>query len=750
MDSLIRLRQLNQPDLSGYISQVVYPALRVSGLSFSGSKLVPTGSGVFDLGAPTNPFNNLYANNLRIPSGNALYFGGVPFNASYSGSNALFQFGSYAISTNPQGLTIIGPSGSQGFTGVQGPTGVSGIGLTGINKVGSNMNLYWSNGNVTSLPLVSGATGVSGVSITGLKQVSEAYFVPQFSNGTTGAAVQLVSGARGPEGPAGGILIDCSQMMGVYSEQRYPSVTIYSVDPDYIENPTLHFTKGMRYTIGLSGLNTCQINGTGTNLYTGESLGQTGILRFAFFDPSKNANLASHTGRIIQVEYPAMDNTQVDSWVDEGMNSAVFALTDSSITSSTSFNIKWSAQTGYWYGFYRSDINGNSMVGDAGLYLLGKAQIDVYGPTGPSGASGPMGPPGPAGTRGPAGQSSPGVSIIGAEQDGSYNIRFHYSDNTWSDWFQMPAGGPQGVQGPSGPIGPEGDIGPQGVRGPTGDRYNGGFYIGNMETTYNDTLYNGFQKKVGGIGAWTLCTETERTCFTGDLIWFSASSLVGLAYTPWQSVLFSDPSYSYGHKFYATVYSYNTYNGDLQAVISSTPSMPSTNPINFTDYSAGVVINLGGLGSPGPSGAPGPSGPQGAKGDAGAALFSVSPWTEITQNVATNLNATTYDIWSLYFTVDNNIVTFNSATFPVGKTLMLQIANIGDYDEGQATPLINWDAGIYWPQGTPAPGPHFYDGVQLYYWVNSYTFVRVKDVAGNPRYMGTYAVNYQVLKADVI
>jgi len=28
--------------------------------------------------------------------------------------------------------------------------------------------------------------------------------------------------------------------------------------------------------------------------------------------------------------------------------------------------------------------------------------------------------------------------------------------------------------------------------------------------------------------------------------------------------------------------------------------------------------------------------------------------------------------------------------------------------------------------------------------------VRVKDVAGNPRYMGTYAVNYQVLKADVI
>lgn len=751
MDSLIRLRQLNQPDLSGYISQVVFAALKASGLNFSGLALVPSGSGVFDLGTQSNPFDSLSVNNINIPSGSGINFGNINFTAYYSGSNAVLRVGTYYITTSPQGLSIIGPSGSQGLSGLSGASGASGTSITGIFQSGNYMNIYLNNGRINNISLISGASGASGISLTGFYQ-SGVWLYPLYSNHTTGIGVQ-VSGAQGSQGVAGGILIDCNQMTGYLSGERKPAVTIYNVDPNGSENPTLNFIKGMRYTIGVSGLNLRSINGSGANFYTGE-YGETGYMRFCFWDITLDPNLCGKTGRLSSYEnssigtltglptYLRSEGAYLDAW------DRIYEETNKS---AISFNIKWSSQTGYRYGFIRCNTDGSvntNTPGEVG-YILGQAALSYFGPTGPSGAQGPQGIPGPQGQRGPAGQSSPGVGIDYVEQ-GSYQIRFHYTDNTTSDWIDLPAGGAQGVQGSTGPTGPSGAQGAQGIQGPTGDRYAGSFYTNAMSTTYNGTGYNGFQKKVGGVGAWTLCTGTGKVCYTGDMIWFSAQSLVGMAYTTWQKLLFSDPSYSTPRNFYASVVSYNANNGDLMVTVEPTPVMPTYNPINFDSYSAGALVNLGGLGSVGPSGAQGEQGSTGPTGPASTATFSMSPLTGLKDGIWSNLNVTGYDGWDLSISGAWNQISFNNSTFPTGRTVMLRVRNTGVYNNDNVPEtFLSWQDGIRFPYGdVNAPGPNARRGVGdpvTDCWANVYTFVRFPKSGATdnpPDIVCTYAVNY--------
>ena len=423
-DSLIRLRQINQPDISGYISQVVPQVLKASGLTLSGLALVPTGSGIYDLGTPERPFDDVYANKLRIPSGSGLYFGSVPFTAYYSGNNAVLSFGSYAITTSPVGLTIIGPSGSQGFSGVSGASGASGTSVTGVFSSGNYMNIYLNNGRINNVLMPSGGSGASGVSLTGFHQ-SGSWLWPQFSNRTSGAPV-YVSGEQGPQGIAGGILIDCSLLTGWGQNQVKPEVTIYNVDPLGSQNPTLNFIKGMRYTVGVSGLNTFTPGpGTGTNFYTGEQ-GGTGYFRFCFWDISLNPNDCGKTGRLVSFECPSVGDTVIldDYLKSEGYaNDAWSNIDEDPLKRSVSFNIKWSAQTGYRYGFVRCELDGATNQGNPGMggVVLGQAALNYFGPAGPTGAPGPQGIPGPQGQRGPAGQSSPGIGISYVEQ-GNYQI----------------------------------------------------------------------------------------------------------------------------------------------------------------------------------------------------------------------------------------------------------------------------------------------------------------------------------------
>jgi hypothetical protein len=150
MDSLIRLRQLNLPDLSGYISQVVPKALAASGLSLSGLALVPTGSGLYDLGAINHFFDALYANDVQMPSGSGIHFGNVLFSVYQTGSGMALQFGNYTMTSSAQGLSIIGPSGAQGLTGIPGPSGASGTSISGVTKSGIYMNV-WKMVHLTQL-----------------------------------------------------------------------------------------------------------------------------------------------------------------------------------------------------------------------------------------------------------------------------------------------------------------------------------------------------------------------------------------------------------------------------------------------------------------------------------------------------------------------------------------------------------------------------------------------------------------------
>jgi hypothetical protein len=752
MDSLIRLRQLNQQDISGYITQVQFAALRSSGLTVSGLALVPTGSGLFDLGTRSNPFDTIFTNGVYVPTGSGIDFGNIRLTAYYSGNNAVLQVGSYYITTSPQGLSIIGPSGQQGLSGFSGASGASGVSLTGIFQSGNFMNLYLNNGRINNVGLISGASGASGISVTGFLQ-SGVFLFPLFSNRTTGLSF-AVSGATGPQGIAGGIYIDCNQMTGYLSGQRKPAVTILNVDPNGSENPTLNFIKGMRYTIGVSGLNLKTINGSGSNFFTGE-FGETGYMRFCFWDITLNPNLVGKTGRLSSYENSSIGTlTGLPTYLrSEGaFNDSWDQSSEATNKSSISFNVKWSAQTGYRYGFIRCNLDGTvntNTPGEVG-YVLGQAALNYFGPTGPTGAQGAQGVPGPQGQRGPAGESSPGVGIDYVEQ-GSYQIRFHYTDNTTSDWINLPAGGATGPQGTTGPTGPSGAQGIQGPTGPTGDRFSASFYTNAMSVTFNGTGYNGFQKKVGGVGAYVLCTGTGKVCYTGDMIDFYAQSLVGLAYTPWQKILFSDPTYSTPRNFYASVVAYNANNGNLTATIESTPVMPTFNPINFDSYSAGVLVNLGGLGSPGTSGAQGPTGAQGATGPASAATFSVSPRTGIKDSIWSNLNATGYDLWDLTISGAWNQISFNNATFPTGRTVMIRLRNTGVYNNDNVPEtFLSWQDGIHFPFGdVNAPGPNANRSTistpLSQCWTNVYTFVRFPKSGASdnpPDIMCTYAVNY--------
>jgi hypothetical protein len=136
-DSLIRLRQLNQLELSGYVSRIIPNVLIDSGIRLSGESLAPTGSGVCNLGAPSYPFQHIYTNDLVIPSGSGIHFGQLLFTAYYSGGGAVLQFGDYTIISSSVGLSIIGPSGERGFSGASGASGASGIGISGTLKSGS-------------------------------------------------------------------------------------------------------------------------------------------------------------------------------------------------------------------------------------------------------------------------------------------------------------------------------------------------------------------------------------------------------------------------------------------------------------------------------------------------------------------------------------------------------------------------------------------------------------------------------------
>jgi hypothetical protein len=741
-DSLIRLRQLNQTELSGYISRVLLPALRASGYNITGANrdLLPTSSGAQDLGSSSFPFDSVFTNQVQVPSGSGIWFGTTFLTAYTSGSTAVISVGSYQITSNPTGLSIVGPSGSIGITGPSGATGVSGIGITGISGVGTTgITLLLSNGTRTNnILLPSGLTGVRGVSLTGLYS-SGGYIFPQFSNGTTGTGIPLPTGIQGARGMAGGITLGIYDFTGLLAGQILPKAYIYDIDPlGASYNPTINLVKGMTYDFNYTGLSltgvTIGLTTYKTNYFVVNS--STGYLKFAFFDPSVTDLYSNpYSGRYVKGEIGGAVYSDIYAKVADG--DTIYNVEENANRGEQVFTLKYSASSPLKWGFQRFNFTTMDPMDDTsewGFYVLGDVLSDYFGPSGASGQQGPAGIPGAQGERGPRGlNGSAGTSITGIERDGN-DVRFLFSNGSVSDWTTLPAGGPTGPSGPAGAAGPSGAQGPQGLPGATGfaDRYSATFL-------YSDTSINGtgqaFNKRPSGTSTWVLCQNNNRKFSPGDEVSFYNDALKGKAYTTWQKLLFADTPYDRYQYFYATVSDYNSTNGLLNFVVSDTPSPLGMvgNEVLWHQYNE-VDVNLGGLGS---SGAQGPIGPAGPRGDTGNSVFVINHPTSGIRTGNNLIHTNQYDGFDLHITGLNNIVLFDYNTFATGQTILLRIANSGVGTNNDILPLITWGTGeIKFPYGVQAPGPEPNTACM-------YTLVRYPD-APFIRVFCTYSMQYSL------
>jgi len=753
LDSYIRLCQLNQSDLSGWLQSSILPTLSGQGLNIVNGNILPLVSGVDNIGSSQFPYNQVYANQLILNSGSGIYFGPTFFNAFVSGGNGIIQIGRYTISSNTQGaISIIGPTGP---TGPSGPQGNSGISVSGITQSGNNIAFIFSN-NITGnfINLSSGATGLigpTGIGMTGFLQ-SGNYLLPLYSNSTTGTKFLISSGAQGPPGPVGGINYSFVNMTGFVSGDVPPTVQINGL-AGY--NPTINLINGMSYTFNYSGLNLSGIfyNGTG---YTGnffiDTNGNTGYLRFAVFNPTilnePNPSPGQNwTGRNIEQEYFAngYKNYFPILYPSQDLTNSVFTnIVESPYKGSITANINlgFNSYSTLIYGFEKyyltpsspypiGYLNGDNE--DWGFYALGTANVSPFGPQGPMGPPG-TGIPGPQGNPGIQGLQGPtGTSIVGLNYNGN-SIQFNFSDGSQSSWITLPQGGPSGQvgsQGPPGPTGPSGAMGPIGIA----NTYATQFY-------YNDTNINGSGNALlwsqSGIQPYVLLTGSNRIFAPGDYIQFYNNELVGLSYTPWQSLLFADTPASRNHYFYATVQSYNSANGLINLLISNTPPPLGTvgGNILLNNYNI-VSVNLGGLGSSGAQGTSGIQGAQGPPGNTGQPVFNANIISGIQgSNNTFTLDPSYYNAFNFSFTGSNNTIGFNTGTFYTGATVLIRLYNSGILNNNSEPPLINWN-GINWPYGITAPAPNPSTST-------IYTFLRLPDQGNSPIILATYSVSYSV------
>ncbi len=751
MDSLIRLRQLNQPELSGYISKVVFPALKTSGVNIGGS-LIPTGSGLYDLGSSAFPFNELYVKEITMPSGSGLWFGSTFFTAYVSGSDGVIKINDFTITTSPTGLSIIGPTGPTGATGATGPTGVSGIGITGAVGQSNQLRLLFSNGtsgNLISLP--TGASGATGASLTGFLQISGNLVRPLFSNGGSGNLITLPSGNEGGRGKVGGIVLEFSDFSGFSGGQPYPRAFIYNIDElGVTENPDMNLIKGMSYDFAYSGLNlsSVTITGNGVSHPTGlfktnyfiES-GITGYLKFVFFDTSITGLYGNpKTGRYIRQEIST--GVYADILAKVVSSNVGYNYDELNTRSELIFTTKLGASSSYKYGFQKYNFYNQTAIdnlGAWGFYVLGDVALSYFGPTGPSGSAGIQGIPGTAGERGLKGvDGEAGTSVTGVERNGN-DMRFLLSNGTTTAYITMPSGGPTGPAGSNGATGPSGTTGPTGPQGASGfaDKYAAAF-------SYQDTSIgstgSAFMKRVSGTSTWIVVTGTGRRFRPGDEISFYNNALVGKAYSSWQKLIFADTPADRNQYFYASVYDYNASNGLLNFLVSDSPAPLGTNSgfIEWHQYNE-VDVNLGGLGSTGPSGATGVTGPSGARGDTGNPLFTFNNPISGLRKGTNNMSFQVRDGWTLYITGNDNQLVFNYSTFTTGQTVLLRIYNSGAIDNTNngPTPLLVWDADVRFPYNVTAPAPNPGESA-------IYTFIRVPDDNGSRRIFNTYSTSYAV------
>jgi hypothetical protein len=717
MDSTIRLRQLNQAELSGFVSGVfsLFPKVNISG------SIIPSGSGIYDLGSATYPYAKAFFNQLNINSGSGINFGNTSFRAYTSGSVAYINIGGITISSSGENIYIQGPSGVAGPSGHIGATGSTGIGITGIIYDTNTHILTFglSNGSGNSFNF-QGLSGATGASLTGFFQSGDLIF-PQFDNFRgSGAPIKLIAG---PVGPPGSINLFFYSGNGCNSTDivDFPSGVIINPYYDTSYGAPISLMRGMSYTLDSSGLNTHLITSQDTGLmglvFSGQTIpyqvgdqsnyyensGSTGYWRLFFFDP------LTPTGVLIST-----------AGLDETFNTGVYgnSLTTNLYRTKISFVANFTAQDHYRYGFATYTI-GEDTTNDIILNPSGYAYVvgDVYfssgiGPVGPFGPSGQPGPQGIQGNIGPSGQAGDnGVSVVSYNylQSGtnSYFVQFIFGDGSLGNWIPLPSGGPSGVAGPQGLVGSltnyfSGEFSPttnykqNDTISSSGSSYiytnvssGAGFYptdtthwqilakkgdVGATGATgYADKYYSNFPIVSGfptGAGSYpngftgitvngSSLSGSASKFTTGQIVSFRNPSLIGYAYSPYQQILVSTNTNT-GSYFYANINSYDSINGIISFTVATGLSN-LTGIQNVTiDASHNVLWSGYGnatinLGANTVSGATGPQGFQGIQGPGG--LPSVMRNATKTMSYNLELGADSYTIQPSGTDVFNILIT---------------------------------------------------------------------------------------------
>lgn len=471
MDSLIRLNQIYQPELSGYIASIINSLLTFN----TSGDIIPSGSGIKNLGSQTNYYKNLYVNGISVPSGSGITIGNTFFTAYSSGGAGIVQVGDYQITSSGNFISIQGPQGIQGPSGATGVIGPTGIGITGTSYNQSNYQLTfkYSNGtnSLITLPPLSGATGIS---LTGFYRTGDLIY-PQFSNKTTGSSIQLVSGAQGIKGEPGNVIFNFYSGVdeGRLNKVNFPNSV--KIEDYYNDNsfPDISLMRGMSYSFSHSGLSTHKVTeedyklltgalnnpnipdsiiGTLNNFYLDPANG-TGYWRIAFFDPVVEKGI--YSGHYTYDQFVARFPLKNEEIYGDSSSVDIYR-------NYLTFNIKFSAKDEYRYGFvihtigeFNDEILTEDLSTDSKsiAIILGNAYISSgVGPRGPQGEQGPEGPPGTG--VGPKGDPGAGIAQIDQRQVSSNlnesEIRFVYENGEVSEWITLPEGGPAGPSGAAG------------------------------------------------------------------------------------------------------------------------------------------------------------------------------------------------------------------------------------------------------------------------------------------------------------
>lgn len=507
--SLIKLRQIDQTELSGYIQGFsAGPYLSSSGFYFTGN-VYPNSSGIYNLGNSGNYWKNIYANQLNLPSGSGIYFGNQYFTTSGDSLLIIGPGGTTKLSPTTDYVTIVGAKGDIG------PTGATGAKIIGVSQYLNEITFLLDDNtstNAITLPYgpegAQGPIGPSGTSVTGAVTGTDAtgqYFRFLLSDESTGLKIYVPSGVQGPAGEVGGVSLNFSNIVGLFSGQDYPKVDIDGFADEGNTSPTINLVKGFSYKFSYKNIDSLSYttNGTDSNssnfvAYGSNNTGQlayspslgffnsinstpltditsSGALLFTIFSPNAIGNT-----RYLYQEPSFQDISGLIIPIQDIFESYEY-IPETLSFGQGSYNFYWKTKgtlkfgtslqgDSYKYGFtlYEPTVSDSPTLPEEGArayYVLGNLNLSFAPLAGPPGPKGDDGIPGPQGDIGPSGEEGEiGVGISGVNTIIGTNgvlsgFQLVLTNGQSVGPYMIPTGGPQGPAGPTGPTGPTGPIG---------------------------------------------------------------------------------------------------------------------------------------------------------------------------------------------------------------------------------------------------------------------------------------------------